>query len=97
MRNSFEMSPEGDARTTRRSVRTAVRTYRLRDGQIKELDSDVSEFKFAEAKVDTMLATLTATAPVKRSLASRSALYANIQRTLKKSGQLERGLLDGLK
>ncbi len=71
--------------------------YRLRDGQIKELDSDVRGFKFSEAKVDTMLAMLTATAPVKRNLASRRTLYANIQRTLKKRGQLERGLLDGLK
>jgi len=70
--------------------------YRLRDGQIKELDSDVRGFEFSEAKVDTMLAILTATAPVKRNLASRSTLYANIQRTLKKRGQLERGLLDGL-
>ena len=71
--------------------------YRLRDGQIKELDSDVKGFKFSEAKIDTMLAILTATAPVKRNLASRSTLYANIQRTLKKNGQLVRGLLDGLK
>ncbi|MEZ6087819.1 MAG: hypothetical protein R3C05_07320 [Pirellulaceae bacterium] len=71
--------------------------YRLRDGQTKELDEDMRTFDINEAGIDTMLAVLTATAPIKSSLPSRKALYRGIRRTLKKRGQLEPGLLDGLK
>jgi len=71
--------------------------YRLRDNQLIELDDEVRQFSFDKARVDTMLAVLTATAPVKSSLPSRKLLYRNIYRTLMKRGQYERRLLDGLK
>ncbi len=71
--------------------------YRMRDNQMSELNVDVCEFDLEEAKIDTMLAVLTATAPIKSRLPSRKLLYRNVHRTLRKRGQLERGLLDGLK
>lgn len=71
--------------------------YRLRDNQLKELDDDIRKFDVTEAGIDTMLAMLTATAPVKSRLPSRKLLYRAVRRTLKKRGQLEHGLLGGLK
>lgn len=71
--------------------------YRLRDGQIANLDDDIRNFVVEDAGVETMLAVLTATAPVKRQVPSRKLLYRSIRRTLKNRGQLEAGLLDGLR
>lgn len=86
----------GDIRSALACVYRNTR-YRLRDGQAKELDEDVRTFDIDEAGIDTMLAVLTATAPIKSSLPSRKALYRGVRRTLKKRCQLEYGLLDGLK
>jgi hypothetical protein len=85
-----------DVRSALACVYRNVR-FRLRDNQIKELDVDVGEFNVDEAKVDTMLAVLTATAPSSRYLRNRLSLYKRISLALKKQGKLERGLLDGLK
>ena len=71
--------------------------YRLRDTQLRQLDADVQGFNFKEANIDTMLAILTATASVKRSLPNRKSLFRNVKHALAKRGLLERGLLDGLK
>lgn len=86
----------GDIRSALACVYRNTR-YRLRDGQAAELDEDVRTFDIDEAGIDTMLAVLTATAPIKSSLPSRKTLYRVVRRTLKKRGQLEYGLLDGLK
>ncbi|KAA1260420.1 hypothetical protein LF1_29600 [Rubripirellula obstinata] len=86
----------GDIRSALACVYRNTR-YRLRDGQAKELDEDVRTFDIAEAGIDTMLAVLTATAPIKSNLPSRKAFYRGVRRVLKKRGQLEYGLLDGLK
>jgi hypothetical protein len=86
----------GDIRSALACVYRNMR-YRLRDGQVKELDEDVRAFDVDNAGIDTMLAVLTGTAPIKSSLPSRKALYRGVRRALKKRGQLEQGLLDGLK
>lgn len=71
--------------------------FRLRDQQFDSLDQDIKEFNLRSAGIDTMLSILTATAPKKRTLKNRSKLFKDIRSELKKRGQLERGLLDGLK
>jgi hypothetical protein len=71
--------------------------FRLRDHQLELLDEDINEFNFKSAGIDTMLSILTATAPQKRVLRNRSKLFKEIRSELKRRGQLERGLLDGLK
>ncbi|MCC7337870.1 MAG: hypothetical protein IT422_22510 [Pirellulaceae bacterium] len=93
---AIEFEKLGDSRSALACVYRNVR-YRLRDNQVRELDDDVRGFDVTEAGVDSILALLTATAPVKSSLSSRKSFFRNAYRTLKKRGLLERGLLDGLK
>ena len=85
-----------DVRSALACVYRNVR-YRLRDGQFRELDDDIRSFDPADAGVDTMLAVLTSTAPIKGHLPSRKGIYRNVRRELKRRRQLEPGLLDGLK
>ncbi|WP_145078908.1 hypothetical protein [Aureliella helgolandensis] len=71
--------------------------YRIRDEQLDELDKDIRTFDAHSAGVDTMLAILTATAPIKSKLPSRKSLYRSVRRELKNRPGSERGILDGLK
>lgn len=85
-----------DTRSALACVYRNVR-YRLRDNQLSELDNDLKKFDVSSAGVNVMLAVLTATAPLKSKLANRRRIFREIKAYLKKSGQLEKGLLDGLK
>jgi hypothetical protein len=91
-----EFEKLGDIRSAMAVVYRNTR-YRIRDGQYSELDSDIGRFDPSTAKIDTLLAVLTATAPAKRMLPHRSRLYKQVRRTLKRRGEWEKGLLDGLK
>ncbi|NOY40360.1 MAG: hypothetical protein GXP26_00800 [Planctomycetes bacterium] len=71
--------------------------HRLRDNQFAELDKDIEKFDIGAAGINTMLAVLTVTAPIKSKLTKRNRLFRQIKAELKKRGLLEKGLLDGLK
>lgn len=85
-----------DTRSALACVYRNVR-YRLRDNQLSELDNELKRFDVSRAGINIMLAVLTSTAPLKSKLTNRRRLFREFKAYLKKSGQLEKGLLDDLK
>jgi len=85
-----------DTRSALACVYRNVR-YRLRDNQLTELDNDLKRFDVSTVGINIMLAVLTSTAPIKSKLTNRRRLFREFKAYLKKSGQLEKGLLDDLK
>jgi len=79
-----------------RSVYSHVR-HRIQNLEIDDLDEEIKNFNYKASNMDIMLAVLTSTHPVKHLLRHRADLFKNIKRELKNRGQLEKGVLDGLK
>lgn len=70
---------------------------KIRNEKLNELDNDIQSFDVDFADINTMLAVLVATAPVKDKLPSREDVYKRIKSSIKKHGLLKKGILTGLK
>lgn len=64
---------------------------------ISDLNDEITRISINGTETDILLAWLTATSPVKSKLPARCKFFKNTKRILKIRGELERGLLDGLK
>lgn len=92
---AIELEKQKEIRLALACIYRNVR-YRLRDGQLQELNQEVSQFAVEDAAIDTILAMLTATAPAKKLLSNRKSLFKKSKHVLHSRGELEPGLLDGL-
>jgi hypothetical protein len=93
---AIEFEGSGEIRSALSCVYRNVR-FRVRDCQIEELNRDLASFEVQKASVDSMLAVLTATLPLKKRLSNRPKLFTAVQKSLKNRRGLGTGLLDGLK
>lgn len=68
----------------------------LRRGQFALVDSVLDQVNPESCSIDVRVALLTATAPAAKELATRARFMSEVETTLKKRGEWETGLLDGL-
>lgn len=80
------------------ALRSIYRNCRLMImmNMVEEIDSEIAAMDFSNTDTDLLLGLLTATLPRKSELNNRKQLYKETKRLLKKRGQFERGILDGL-
>lgn len=73
--------------------------YLMRSDQIEKIDQEIKKVVIDAEKIDTdfLLGWLIATLPVKNRLVNRRSLHKITKRLIKKRGQWERGIMQGLK
>lgn len=96
LKDAIQFDQIGDTKSALACIYKNITYGRIRDKQFEELNNELLDFDIEKAGITTMLAVLTATAPVKLKLTNRNSLFQKIKNELKKRNRLEKGLLDGL-